>query len=258
GIEKNPDPTDTNPFRYCGEYYDAETQNIYLRNRYYNPANGRFMTEDPHWNVGNMIYGNKKYVEDEVKIPDVNAILQSSNLYVYCRNNPVKYVDPSGETGTEVASVLLWDAFVGGGVNKDYTYYRDFYTTFFSSSILNKEINKNFETFKSSGKDSSAIPGSIAFYGNDTNPNDLDLHLGVGKADYTMVFEKKTVTKRFLWITWTETQYSVTVTISDTYDFDEYREGVSISNWLNNWGYDMQKKGQLTPFFWTYQFTKGL
>ncbi len=38
GNEINPDSSDTNPWRYCGEYYDTETDNIYLRNRYYSPA----------------------------------------------------------------------------------------------------------------------------------------------------------------------------------------------------------------------------
>ena len=30
-------------------------------------------------------------------VPDTWAIMQSGNLYVYCINNPVKFVDPSGE-----------------------------------------------------------------------------------------------------------------------------------------------------------------
>lgn len=227
-----------NPIKYAGEYYDDELEMIYLRARYYDPSIGRFTSHDIN--------------EGEISNP------LDMNRYVYCRNNPIKYVDPSGKAGTEVASTLLWHAFYGGGESKDYSYYRDFYTTFYSSPILTKEINKNFEAFKASGANSSTVPGSIGFYGNDLNPNDLDLHLGVGKADYTMKFKKETIHKRFLWKTWTETQYSVTVTISDTYDFDEYREGASISNWLNNWGYDMQKKGKITPFFWSYQFTKGL
>ena len=92
GVEKNPDPNDTNPFRYCGEYFDQETQNIYLRNRYYNPSNGRFITEDAHWNPSNMIYGD----DPENTMPSLTAILQSSNLYGYCRNNPISYIDPLG------------------------------------------------------------------------------------------------------------------------------------------------------------------
>ena len=92
--------TDTyyNPMRYCGEYYDAETGLIYLRARYYDPSIGRFISEDPHWNLGNMIYGDKEYEEDEIKQPDIQAISQASNLYMYCLNNPLKYADPSGES----------------------------------------------------------------------------------------------------------------------------------------------------------------
>ena len=88
---------DSNPFRYSGEYFDEETGLIYLRNRYYDPETGRFISEDPHWNIDNMIYGDKEYKDEETKIPDMHAIMQSSNLYAYCMNNPMKYVDPSGE-----------------------------------------------------------------------------------------------------------------------------------------------------------------
>lgn len=91
GVEKNPDPADTNPFRYCAEYYDAETGYIYLRARYYDVKDGRFISEDPHWNVNNMIYG-----DNENTHPDISVIIQSTNLYVYCINNPIKYRDPSG------------------------------------------------------------------------------------------------------------------------------------------------------------------
>jgi len=29
--------------------------------------------------------------------PDIHAIMQSGNLYAYCMNNPVMWIDPSGE-----------------------------------------------------------------------------------------------------------------------------------------------------------------
>lgn len=70
GTEKNPDPNDTNPFRYCGEYFDNETGQLYLRNRYYNPSIGRFITEDP--------------IKDGI------------NWYGYCSGNPVIFIDPFG------------------------------------------------------------------------------------------------------------------------------------------------------------------
>ena len=62
--------TADNPYRYCGEYTDEETGFIYLRNRYYDPSIGRFISEDP--------------------------AKSGSNWYVYCENNPLKFVDPWG------------------------------------------------------------------------------------------------------------------------------------------------------------------
>ena len=62
GVQLNSAET-SNLFRYCGEYYDEELDSVYLRNRYYQPANGRFINEDP-----------------------VNDGL---NWYNYCAGNPV-------------------------------------------------------------------------------------------------------------------------------------------------------------------------
>ena len=39
---------DVNPFRYCGEFWDYETKNYYLRSRYYNPSTGRFTQRDSY------------------------------------------------------------------------------------------------------------------------------------------------------------------------------------------------------------------
>lgn len=41
GVEQNIDDADTNVFRYCGEYFDAETGTVYLRARYYDPTIGQ-------------------------------------------------------------------------------------------------------------------------------------------------------------------------------------------------------------------------
>lgn len=48
GVEQNIDDADNNAFRYCGEYYDAETGTVYLRARYYNPSTGRFISRDSY------------------------------------------------------------------------------------------------------------------------------------------------------------------------------------------------------------------
>ena len=35
GVEKNISDSDSNPFRYCGEYFDTETGTVYLRTKLY-------------------------------------------------------------------------------------------------------------------------------------------------------------------------------------------------------------------------------
>ena len=93
GEEADPSTTDTNPFRYAGQYFDDETGTYYLRARYYNPGNGRFTQQDS-WG----------YADPEDPL--------SLNLYVYCKNNPVAYVDLNGNFAI-TATVLL---ILGGGL----------------------------------------------------------------------------------------------------------------------------------------------
>ena len=66
-----------NPFRYRGYYYDTETGLYFLQTRYYDPEVGRFLNRD-----------SVQYADPET----INGL----NLYAYCLNNPVEYVDPTG------------------------------------------------------------------------------------------------------------------------------------------------------------------
>ena len=173
------DKVSDNPFGYCGEYTDAETGFVYLRGRYYNPSVGRFISEDTHWNVDNMIYGDNQKIEnviavkeefatilyDENKVsvelndentltinenllgminlslrensaltdelnatynaysafevikkPDFEAIMQSTNLYMYCIGNPMNFMDPSGwSTTSKVLSTISAGLTIIGG-----------------------------------------------------------------------------------------------------------------------------------------------
>ena len=70
-------PLHNNPIRYRGYYYDLETGLYYLNSRYYDPETGRFLNQD-------LI----SYLDPET----VNGL----NLYTYCLNDPVNYVDPTG------------------------------------------------------------------------------------------------------------------------------------------------------------------
>ena len=67
-----------NPFRYRGYLYDDETGLYYLRTRYYNPTWGRFVNEDSLLNAGGLF---------------------AHNMFAYCKNNPVIYIDDAGEKG---------------------------------------------------------------------------------------------------------------------------------------------------------------
>ena len=65
-----------NPIRYRGYVYDTETQLYYLQSRYYDPEIGRFINADAFTSTGQGLTGN--------------------NMFAYCGNNPVNYVDPTG------------------------------------------------------------------------------------------------------------------------------------------------------------------
>jgi RHS repeat-associated protein len=120
GVEVDPQGTDTNPWRYCGEYWDKETNAYYLRARHYAPIIGRFFAEDAHWNPENMIYGDNLQKDNHYKdpleldtytlAPNTAAIMQSGNHYIYCMNNSIAFQDPSGQIilGTDTALLPRW------------------------------------------------------------------------------------------------------------------------------------------------------
>ena len=83
-----------NPFRYCGEYQDQETGNIYLRARYYDPSIERFISEDSY----------RGSVDEPFEM----------NLYSYCAENPVKFHDPSGHEKASLGE--QWNAFWSAGI----------------------------------------------------------------------------------------------------------------------------------------------
>ena len=70
-----------NPLRYRAYVYDTETSLYYLQSRYYNPAMSRFI------NMDIVLYEKS---------------ILGSNLFCYCKNSPVMYVDHRGYGTTYV------------------------------------------------------------------------------------------------------------------------------------------------------------
>ena len=71
-----------NRFKFNGQQLDPISQQYYLRARYYNSVIGRFTQEDAYRGDG-------------------------LNLYAYCANNPVYYVDPSGNICETAANRIM-------------------------------------------------------------------------------------------------------------------------------------------------------
>ena len=88
-------------FRWGGQveyYYDLETDQLYLRARVLSNR-GRFLSRDPLYerNVGIMhatghFYGQPAATRFNLR----HVIRRFEHPYVYARNNPLQYVDPSG------------------------------------------------------------------------------------------------------------------------------------------------------------------
>ena len=65
-----------NRIAYRGYYYDSDLDLYYLQSRYYDPSTKRFINADSYISTGQGILGY--------------------NMYAYCNNNPVNYVDYGG------------------------------------------------------------------------------------------------------------------------------------------------------------------
>ena len=92
-----------NPIRYRGYYYDEDTELYFLNARYYSPAWHRFISPD-----------DTSYLDPEMP----NGL----NLYAYCNNDPLNYIDPTGHFALTafgvwaIVGIVAAAVLIGGGV----------------------------------------------------------------------------------------------------------------------------------------------
>jgi len=113
-----------NPFRYRSYYFNTKTNLYFLKTRYYDPEVGRFTTID-----------DISYLDPD----SINGL----NLYAYCLNNPLKYIDHFGCSVTlTILAIIGISALIGaafgalGGVMSG---------AIKPASIVAKELGRTFE-----------------------------------------------------------------------------------------------------------------
>jgi RHS repeat-associated protein len=103
GATRNHSGASAQPFTFTGEQGDGELGLVFLRARYYDPAVGRFTTQD--------------------KWPRPIGDIQEQNRYIYARNSPINLLDPSGFASTYWKARV--GAFLGLGASLEYARYTD-------------------------------------------------------------------------------------------------------------------------------------
>ena len=90
-----------NPYTFTAREWDEKAGLYYYRTRYYDANVGRFISEDPIGLAG----GINLYVY----VDSVGKPLTETNLYLYTGNNPVNFIDPTGQFSIDSLEYLeLW------------------------------------------------------------------------------------------------------------------------------------------------------
>ncbi|OGZ10556.1 MAG: hypothetical protein A3C93_01940 [Candidatus Lloydbacteria bacterium RIFCSPHIGHO2_02_FULL_54_17] len=88
--------------QFIGQYYDDATALSYLNARYYQGANGKFLSQDPIARDIGMMQKMPAYIlafggaNGMIEQTSVLSNPQMLNSYSYSVNNPINFSDPSG------------------------------------------------------------------------------------------------------------------------------------------------------------------
>ena len=183
-------------------------------------------------------------------------------MYLYCANNPINNVDPTGKS-VLIGVVLGITALIFSGATASQVAINATQTNNAqnmllagitgcspSSSTLDSLANKvkNSSTLKNKVTEEIAkvndnkinYIGTIDF---DRYNGDMDLYLSIQHADIKMDGIKNG-----------EGHWDIDVTIWDSYNFDELRDDFSFGSVANNFGLILQSIGVLKPYEWSINF----
>ena len=88
-----------NPFRYKGYYYDDDTEMYYCKSRFYVPKWRRWLNSD-----------SINYLEPQ----NITCL----NLFAYCNNNPLMYVDENGHFVLSALLLTVASSALAGAINR--------------------------------------------------------------------------------------------------------------------------------------------
>ena len=127
--ERNEDYEDfINEVQYTGAIYDSSTGLLYLNARFYDPETGIFTSQDTY-----------RGERDEPV---------TWHLYAYCANDPVNFVDPSGNKYTVLGAALQL-GLSSGKLFKTFCFGLDF--VWFNKNVKTRYGNRSFHIYLAAG-----------------------------------------------------------------------------------------------------------
>ena len=85
------------PFKYQGQYEDAETGLYYNRFRYYDPNAGSYISQDPIGLEGDTLNLYNYVVDNNDGNDPLSEEYENVSTFVYCHGNPICLFDPDGQ-----------------------------------------------------------------------------------------------------------------------------------------------------------------
>jgi RHS repeat-associated protein len=203
--------------QFTGKERDAETGLDYFLARYYSGAQGRFLSPD-EWKGGIVDPFTGQDIETNTALPYADITdPQTLNKYAYVRNNPLRYIDPTGHCIEDLCigeAILVYAAYTATAATSAYLLNKAVSETraWLSSKEGGKhsgepQANPHTEEKKTEGmlgeKGTQVTSETVGKLGNGVrvdveNPNpgqrpgQIQVQKGSGKGGDTLIYDPKT------------------------------------------------------------------